>query len=309
MITPRKATASLKSPHGNTMTGRQWEAMRLRLYWAYEGTPAVPATPKRDPETHFTVDTQTAWYLRRGSVELIWRDQPFVLHAGQWAIFGIGRGPHRFSLDAELLSICFRAEWHTGQALFDDTDPIVFQADEGSRLNKAAGQLIKAASKLAPEAKNRLLLAESTFGAYLQVRRAYFGWLDALARCLVEQGVAMREVFPDDERVSEAMRVLDEWPLHKPFTEAEAASAMGMSRPHFSRVFVAALGLTPKSYFDERRLRTAREQLITEDLPIKTIAYQLGFHDAAHFSHWFAKRTKVSPGRFRKGKASSWVLA
>ena len=255
------------------------------------------------------VKSQTAWFMKSGNVRVLWRNQPLDLRSGQWAVFGTGRGPHRFSNDAELISICFRAEWPNGQAFFDDTHPIVIESNESAGLTRAATRLVRAAGQLAPGVKNRLIFQSSTLESYLKVRRAYYGWLTALAHALTEQGVNMRQVTPTDERVADAVRLLDDWPLHQPFTETAAAAAVGLSRPHFSRMFTAQLGLTAKAYYDQRRLRVARERLIAEDTPIKAIAYQLGFHDPAHFSHWFRKRTGSSPRLVRQGKASSWQMS
>lgn len=286
---------------GQPLLLRQWVSMHTALYWAYEGAPSHVRSVD-------VVTSQTAWLLRRGKVRLAWRGRTVTVSAGQWAIFGGDRGQHRFTAGARLLSICFRAEWFTGKPFFDDASPIIFDAAGCPALERASNQLVKTTGRFNCEPDTALINRPSTFPQYLRLHKAYCSWLEALTRALDQAGVAMQHIGPSDERVLHAVRLLDKWPMQRPFDERELAATVGLSRTHLNRLLAVELGLSAKAYFERRRFAAARERLLADNTPIKTVTYLLGFHDTAHFSNWFRQRTGVSPMQFRTGKAKVWQL-
>jgi AraC family transcriptional regulator len=50
----------------------------------------------------------------------------------------------------------------------------------------------------------------------------------------------------------------------------------------------------------EWRLQRADRLLLETDLPLKEIAYRLGFANAANFSTSFSKERELTPGQFRR---------
>ena len=54
-----------------------------------------------------------------------------------------------------------------------------------------------------------------------------------------------------------------------------------------------------RKYAKDKRLSRAVEQLITTDLPIKTIADDLGYRRPFDFARAFRKRYGFTPSRFR----------
>lgn len=279
-----------------------WGAMRLNLYWAYDGVPFSSYST-------MTVTSQTAWLLRKGAVQVHWRGREMNIRSGQWIVLGGDRGRHQFSEDAALVSVCFRAEWFTGQAFFDDSEPIVFDAASCPSLERAAASLVRVSHRLSHDNETSLIHESCTFVDFLQLRRAYLTWLEGLTLQMKRVGVGLRRVGPTDERVLHGVRLIDDWPMQRPLDEKEIASTVGLSRAHFSRLLTVEFGLSPKAYFERRRYQAARERLLADDTPIKTIAYQLGFHDTAHFSNWFRQRSGTSPSGFRAGHANPWNLA
>ncbi len=77
------------------------------------------------------------------------------------------------------------------------------------------------------------------------------------------------------------------------------ASAAGLSRYHFLRVFTRVLGVTPHQYLLRARVRRAAKLLIEDDLPVTEIAFATGFGDLSHFIHRFRRAAGVSPRLFR----------
>jgi AraC-like DNA-binding protein len=80
------------------------------------------------------------------------------------------------------------------------------------------------------------------------------------------------------------------------------AKEAGMSTRTFRRRFAEAMGSSPQSYAIACRIGHARHLLGATDLPIKSIAQQLGYSDIFFFTRQFKRFTGMSPGAYRKTK-------
>lgn len=91
------------------------------------------------------------------------------------------------------------------------------------------------------------------------------------------------------------------------------AELAGLSRYHFMRLFKEMEGKSVGDYVTELRLNEAKRLMLgQEKLPLRIIAEQVGYGDAAYFSRQFKKWTGLSPSlyirnRSRKVAAYSWA--
>jgi AraC family transcriptional regulator, regulatory protein of adaptative response / methylated-DNA-[protein]-cysteine methyltransferase len=81
---------------------------------------------------------------------------------------------------------------------------------------------------------------------------------------------------------------------------AALASAAGMSRFHFHRVFKAMTGVTPKDYAAHRRALRVREEL-TRDGTVTQAIYGAGFNSNGRFYAASTEMLGMTPKRFRAG--------
>jgi AraC family transcriptional regulator len=82
---------------------------------------------------------------------------------------------------------------------------------------------------------------------------------------------------------------------------AAAAALAGLSPFHFLRSFKAVLGVSPHQFLLRTRLRVAANRLLDEqDVPVTTLALEVGFEDLSNFVRTFHRAAGVSPGTFRK---------
>ncbi len=77
------------------------------------------------------------------------------------------------------------------------------------------------------------------------------------------------------------------------------ATTAGLSEYHFLRMFKQSTGYTPHQYILNQRIERSKELLKKTDMTITEIAYLLGFSTPAHFTHYFRRKTGVSPGQAR----------
>jgi AraC family transcriptional regulator len=80
---------------------------------------------------------------------------------------------------------------------------------------------------------------------------------------------------------------------------ADLASVCGLEVNSFRRSFRRSTGRTVTQHISEWRMQRAEGLLAQGDLPLKAIAYQLGFNSPAYFSTTFRKRHGIPPGEFR----------
>ena len=102
-----------------------------------------------------------------------------------------------------------------------------------------------------------------------------------------------------DRRLERVLELIEDDPSRS-FTLADLATAAGVSKFHFARLFRQATGNTPLAYLLERRLGAARTLLMTTDQSVNAIAARCGFACATHFATAFGKRYGEAPSTFRR---------
>ncbi|MGR3501152.1 helix-turn-helix domain-containing protein [Pseudaestuariivita sp.] len=78
------------------------------------------------------------------------------------------------------------------------------------------------------------------------------------------------------------------------------ASEVGLSRPHFFKLFKMQTGVTPNVYFNTLRSEQAIEDLTGTDKSVTDIAYDLGFASQASFTRFFSLNVGISPTDYRR---------
>lgn len=80
---------------------------------------------------------------------------------------------------------------------------------------------------------------------------------------------------------------------------AALARGIALSAWRFSRVFRQQIGVSPRRYLCEIRVRRAQE-LISAGLPLAEIAAAVGFYDQSHLNRHFKRVTGITPGRYAR---------
>lgn len=80
----------------------------------------------------------------------------------------------------------------------------------------------------------------------------------------------------------------------------ELANNLGTSYSWFRKTFKEYTGFAPAHYFQELKLRKAKELLAETTIPIKEIAYDLNFCSYEYFLSFFKKNVGCTPLEYRK---------
>ena len=91
--------------------------------------------------------------------------------------------------------------------------------------------------------------------------------------------------------------------IHDHLTDAmsieQLAAAVSMSRRTLSRVFAKCLRMTPSCFVEQVRVGAAKRLLENSEVPLKTVAFQCGFHNATHMRMVFLRHTNATPKAYR----------
>ncbi len=112
----------------------------------------------------------------------------------------------------------------------------------------------------------------------------------------------------DSTQVIERAKIIMRENLHKDIDVKGIASNLGKSYSWFRKFFKEYTGYAPAQYFQELKLRKAKELLTETNLPIKEIAYELNFSSIEYFLSFFKKRAKITPSEYRKLSGNEKLL-
>lgn len=101
-----------------------------------------------------------------------------------------------------------------------------------------------------------------------------------------------------DQKIERAKIVMNQH-LLKSIDLKQLAGELNLSYSWFRKIFKDYTGYAPAKYFQELKLRKAKESLIHTSANVKEVSFMLGFHSVEHFSLTFKKRTGMTPLEYR----------
>lgn len=104
-----------------------------------------------------------------------------------------------------------------------------------------------------------------------------------------------------DFRVRRSLRLIQEKIGEDMDMEMEKlARSVGLSRPHFFKLFKQYMGVTPNVYMNTLRSERAIEDLLHTDKTVTDIAFELGFSSQASFTRFFSSNVGIAPSEYRR---------
>lgn len=280
------------SPHRSL---HEWASLQTELIWVYD---QVIAPQFR----HFSEVAERSgyWarYVRAGRIVLTGAGGEIVAGPGQWLIGEREKGSIDVSDDAHILSIHFLCQWPTGNNFFGKTGVRIIKDAECPRLRKQAETLERSVRR---QHGSQVGYAheQAAYPDFLRQQALFVNWLATWCEALAAQGCQPAHGGSDDERLTRVVRRLNEAPLAASFPKALLRAEAKLSAGQLDLKFAQAFGLSPWRYWERRRLEHAKRRLAQTEIPVKQVAYELGFKSDAHFVAWFRRLAGDAPGRFR----------
>ena len=107
------------------------------------------------------------------------------------------------------------------------------------------------------------------------------------------------EVDSEDEKfIKKALKIVEENIAESSFTVEEFGAEMGMSRVSLYKKLLALTDKTPIEFIRVIRLKRAAQLLISSQLSVSEIAYQVGFNNPRYFSKYFSKEYEMLPSEY-----------
>lgn len=78
------------------------------------------------------------------------------------------------------------------------------------------------------------------------------------------------------------------------------AQSLGVSYPHFRRVFKTSTGLPPQQYLLNLRINRAKQLMEEPGIKLSDAARRAGFDDPYYFSRVFKQKTGITPSQWRR---------
>ena len=103
-----------------------------------------------------------------------------------------------------------------------------------------------------------------------------------------------------NEYVKSALNYIHTFYYHRDMTVEKVGSYIGIDRSYLYRLFKEKVGVSPKKYIMEYKLKTAERLLRETSLSIGQVARSAGFEDQLYFSTAFSRFFSKSPTEYRK---------
>lgn len=118
---------------------------------------------------------------------------------------------------------------------------------------------------------------------------------------LLARSCAGQEEKPDSAAVKQLRQVRKTVfsQLDQPWTVSQMAALAYLSPSRFHALYRAAFGISPMDDLIRARIDTAKNRLADTDLPVQTLAGELGYRNVTHFCRQFKSLTGQTPSVFR----------
>ncbi|MBC2602900.1 helix-turn-helix domain-containing protein [Puniceicoccus vermicola] len=277
----------------------QWATLQTELLWVYDGT--IEHLANRSKNDH--QNAYWVWLVRKGFARVSSKDTELIAQPNQWLLTPNRVNFQEFGSGTRILSVHFRAQWPSGENLFEEKDGLVIDAGECPVLERCAVSMQKAAARhfshYHSTARAQIIYQNVSYEGFWLLQRHFLRWMTAFTDVLLAKGYSFAETGAYDPRLLKAVRSLHEAPLNKSLPETQVQQLTGLSRARLDYLFVHHFGISMREYWNRLRLQSAKHCLADTQLIIKEISYRLGFKQPSYFTRWFQSQAKCSPREYR----------
>ena len=238
------------------------------------------------------------WLIEQGHVDFLEdHDQHHVFHAGEWVFQMPDAQVNRaFSTDASIISLRFYARWSNGRPLFGEANYKAMHDKQLPGLKTAALNYLK----VVPWVKNKQYNIQAyklkvTVNDFWEIHEARSAFLGQWYKAALKMGFIAQAPFTTDARVDQALHLINEAKQQGNVPYQEMCQTLSISRAHLDRLFQKYIGHSPKAEHDRIRIEYALDRIRDHHVPIKKIAFDLGFQDASQFARWFKRLLGQNP--------------
>ena len=102
-----------------------------------------------------------------------------------------------------------------------------------------------------------------------------------------------------DVRINKSLQYIHE-NIDKDISVSQLADISCISEDHFIRLFRKEMDCTPLRYINSKKIEKAQLLLLTTDIAIRDIAFELSVDNVSYFNKIFKQHTGKTPGQYRE---------
>lgn len=143
------------------------------------------------------------------------------------------------------------------------------------------------------------LYSEKAFGYELKVKEHLLNIMCGLIEQAKEQTTPKPN--PSVQYIRKALDYIEQHFAEK-ITLQDLASAAGINKDYFCRIFSQLANVSPMEYVNDYRIRQSIELLNNTALTVTEICYSCGFHSCSYYNKLFLRSVGISPGEYRRNR-------
>ena len=110
---------------------------------------------------------------------------------------------------------------------------------------------------------------------------------------------ATPKVWAEDERMTKVLDYINKH-VYEDIDINRLADVACINKYYLIRLFKQECAMPPMRYINKKKMERSQLLLLTSDLPVKEVAYTLGFNDHSYFIRQFKKFVGITPLEYRQ---------
>lgn len=257
------------------------------------------------PDTPYPLKEHPSGYFFNAQKGRVLREYQFVYITKGRGLFSSETTPEKQVCKGRLM-VLFPGQWHTYHPYRQTGWNEYYIGFEGPVIdNLIKGGFLSKENQVLEVGLNEELV--SLFSRALEIAEAdkissqqYLGGivLHIMGMILSISKNKIYEIGDVDQKIEQAKIIMNE-NVFKDVDPEELAMKLNISYSWFRKVFKDYTGYAPAKYFQELKLRKAKQLLVSTSQSVKEISFMLDYKSTEHFFSLFKKRTGFTPLEYR----------
>ena len=253
------------------------------------------------PDSPYPLKEHPSGYYFNAEKGRVLREYQLVYITKGRGLFSSDSTPERQVCKGRLM-VLFPGQWHTYYPLRQTGWTEYYIGFEGPAIDTIVGDAFLSQERQILEVGINEELV-SLFSRALEVAEADKQYLSGIVLHMIGMilSISKNKVFEMsdvDQKIEQAKILMNE-NVSGNIDPEELAMRLNISYSWFRRVFKEYTGYAPAKYFQELKLRKAKQMLVGTSQSVKEISFFLGFQSTEYFFSFFKKRTGLTPLEYR----------
>lgn len=247
-------------------------------------------------------------YCINGIIKQRVGDTDYFLLPGECMIIRSGVYHDTVSVEnSEFLGFHFDIEDQNVNSVFQNTKQVKISADDGDIFN----EIHLSMQKFLIRFKEIFILSQSTDSSSdcsnkildsinkLEIHSMLLLIIHKLSLHFLKEYHIATKNSVNNLIIAESVAKIIEDNIMDHFFIGSISEELHLHRTHVTNIFKKVYGISPKMYYNQLKIKLAKQMLLETEDSIELISEKLSFSSTGHFSRFFTKLTGTTPSNFR----------